>query len=108
MGTDRFILVLTTAGSEPQAQEIGRALVERRLAACVNVLAPACSIYRWEGRVVEEEERLLLIKTTERRFEAVRLAIHELHSYQVPEVIALPIQGGDATYLAWLTESVAE
>ncbi len=106
MSTDRFLLVLTTAGSEPQALEIGRALVERRLAACVNVLAAGCSIYRWQGRLVEEEERLLVIKTTERRFEDVRCAIRELHSYEVPEVIALPFEGGDATYLAWLAESV--
>jgi len=102
----QFLIVLTTAGSEPQGREIARALVERGLAACVSVLGPACSVYRWQGRVVEEEERLLVIKTSAGRFEAVRAAIRELHSYEVPEVLALPIERGDPAYLEWLARSV--
>ena len=106
MDDQRYLLVLTTAGSESQAQAIARALVERRLAACVTVLGPACSVYRWDGRIVEEEERPLLIKTTAARFDAVRAAIRELHTYEVPEVLALPIERGDPSYLEWLARSV--
>jgi periplasmic divalent cation tolerance protein len=106
MDDPRFLLVLTTAGSEAQGQEIARALVERELAACVTVLGAACSVYRWEGRVVQEEERPLLIKTTAERFEAVRTAIRELHTYEVPEVIALSVERGDAAYLEWIARSV--
>jgi len=106
MDDQRFFLVLTTAGSESQGQAIARALVERRLAACVTVLGSACSVYRWDGRIVEEEERPLLIKTTAERFEAVRATIRELHTYEVPEVLALPIERGDPAYLEWLARSV--
>ncbi len=106
MTDQRFLLVLTTAGSESQGQAIARALVERRLAACVTVLGSACSVYRWDGRIVEEEERPLLIKTTAERFEAVRATIRELHTYEVPEVLALPIERGDPAYLEWLARAV--
>ena len=104
--TERFLLVLTTAGSEEQAVQIARALVERRLAACVNVASLGCSIYRWKGKIEEEEEKLLIVKTSERLFERVREAIHELHSYDVPEVLAIPIRDGDPEYLQWLGESL--
>lgn len=97
-----FRLVLTTAGSEAQAVALARGLVERRLAACVNILAAACSIFRWKGEIVEEEEKILLIKIRAERFEEVRAAIRELHSYEVPEIIAVPIEDGDPDYLAWL------
>jgi periplasmic divalent cation tolerance protein len=104
--TEQFILVLTTAGSEEQAVQIGRGLVERRLAACVNVSSLGCSIYRWQGKIEEEEEKLLIVKTSERLFERVREAIRELHSYEVPEVLAIPIREGDKDYLRWLGESL--
>jgi len=103
--TDRFQLVLTTAGSDEQAESIARALVERRLAACVNI-TPVCSVYRWNGEVTREGERLLFIKTTEGRLPELRAAIRELHTYEVPEVIALPIAAGDPDYMRWLAESV--
>jgi periplasmic divalent cation tolerance protein len=103
-----YRLVLTTAGSDEQAVAIARALVERRLAACVNIVATGCSIYRWEGRIEEEEERLLLIKTSRRLFPQVRRAIREQHTYDVPEVLSLPIDDGDSDYLAWLRDSLAE
>jgi len=105
---ERPLVVLTTAGSEEQAAAIARGLVERRLAACVTVLPTNCSVYRWQGELVEEEEKLLLVKTAERLFSRVRDAIRELHSYEVPEVLALPVADGDPTYLRWLAESVAE
>ena len=102
-----YRLVLTAAGSEEQARTLARELVERRLAACVNVVGPACSVYRWKGKVVQEEERLLLIKTTVERYAELAKAIRELHTYDVPELLSLPIDDGDAAYLDWLSASVA-
>ena len=82
-------------------------LVERRLAACVNEIgAPVRSVYRWKGKVETAEEFLLVIKTTKRRFAALRAAIVELHSYDVPEIIALPVVEGSRAYLDWIAGSV--
>jgi periplasmic divalent cation tolerance protein len=103
--TDK-ILVFTTASSKDEARKIGRTLVERQLAACVNIVPQVGSIYRWEGEVEEAEEWLLVIKTTRSAFERVRDAINELHSYDVPECIAVPIESGSMEYLNWLGESV--
>jgi periplasmic divalent cation tolerance protein len=103
--TDK-ILVLTTASSKEEARKIGRALVERVLAACVNVVPQVASIYRWEGEVEEAEEWLLIVKTTTGAFERVRDAIQELHSYDVPECICVSVEGGSAEYLNWVGESV--
>jgi periplasmic divalent cation tolerance protein len=103
--TDK-ILVLTSAGSKDEARKIGRALVERLLAACVNIVPQVGSIYRWEGEVEEAEEWLLIVKTTRAAFERVRDAINELHSYDLPECIAVSIESGSIAYLAWLGESV--
>lgn len=103
--TDK-ILVLSTASSKDEARKLGRALVERLLTACVNIVPQVGSIYRWEGEVEEAEEWLLIIKTTRSAFERVRDAIKELHSYEVPECIAVPIESGSMEYLNWLGESV--
>jgi periplasmic divalent cation tolerance protein len=99
-------LVLTTAGSKEEARKIARTLVERRLAACVNVVPQIESVYRWQGNIEEAEEWLLLIKTTSAAFERVRDAIKELHSYELPECISLAIDGGSSGYLEWLRNSV--
>jgi periplasmic divalent cation tolerance protein len=99
-------LVLTTAGSEEEARKIARALVEQNLAACVNIIPRINSIYRWQGKVEEAEEWLLLIKTTKSAFEKLRDAIQELHSYELPECICLSIEDGSAGYLAWIGEAV--
>ena len=99
-------LVLTTAGSGEEAQRIARVLVERRLAACVNIVPRIESIYRWKEKVEQAEEWLLIIKTTTSAFEHVRDAIKELHSYELAECICVDIEGGSAKYLKWLGESV--
>jgi len=105
--TDK-IVVLVTCGSAREAERIGRALVESRHAACANVLrAPVKSIYRWKGRVESAREHLVLLKTSRRRFRAIEREIRRLHSYDVPEIIALPIQEGHLPYLKWISESVA-
>src|SRR5271168_5645176 len=103
--TDKRI-VLCTAGSEEEARKIARHLVERQLAACVNIVAGIESVYRWQGKIESSREWLLLIKTTAERFLAVRDAIRELHSYEVPECIAINIEEGSAEYLEWLTDSM--
>jgi periplasmic divalent cation tolerance protein len=103
--TDKRI-VLSTAGSEEEARKIAQALVERRLAACVNIVGPIHSIYRWKGAVESAPEHLLIIKTTESAFPHVRDAIRELHSYELPECVMLTIEAGSEEYLKWITESV--
>ena len=104
--TRDYRIVLCTAGSEAQAAEIARALVERRLAACVNVVGSISSTYRWQGKVVVDGESLLIIKTDASRFEALRVAVREMHTYETPELIAFAVTDGDPDYLAWLGESL--
>jgi periplasmic divalent cation tolerance protein len=99
-----YVVILVTAGSESEAETIARVLVEERLAACVNVINPIRSLYRWEGKVTDDREWLLLIKTRAERFSAVEARVKTLHSYQVPEVIALPIVAGAEAYLGWLRD----
>jgi periplasmic divalent cation tolerance protein len=96
------LVVLVTAPSPEQAAELARALVEERLAACGNVVPAIRSIYRWEGKVHDDAEALLVLKTTSGRFEALRERVIALHPYDVPEVLALPVAAGSAPYLAWL------
>jgi len=101
------IVVLVTCGSLEEGKRIGRALVEARLAACVNVLGtPIESIYRWKGKIDTATEFLLLIKSSRERFAALQDAVKRLHSYAIPEIIALPIEKGSRDYLAWLKDSV--
>ena len=102
--TDKRI-VLVTCSSEEEASRIARAVVTAHLAACVNILeSPVRSIYRWKGRVETAMEHLLVIKTRRARLAALEAAIKRLHSYQTPEIIALPIAEGSRKYLAWLDE----
>jgi periplasmic divalent cation tolerance protein len=100
--TDRFQLVLTTAGSDEQAEMLARALVDGRLAACVSIVHNVCSVYRWQDEVRREEEKLLLIKTASELVPELSARIRELHTYEVPEILAIPIGDGDPDYLAWL------
>lgn len=104
--TDK-IVVLSTCASEDEAGQLARTLVERRLAACVNVIPHMRSYYRWEGNLENAEECLLVIKSTRERFAALRSVLETAHSYEVPEVIALPVLDGSENYLNWLDASLA-
>ncbi len=97
-------VVLSTAPKEEEAVRIARSLVEEGLVACVNVVPGVRSIYRWEGEVHDDAEHLMIMKTTSGRRDAVVARIKELHSYTCPEVIALPVVGGSADYLAWVQD----
>jgi periplasmic divalent cation tolerance protein len=103
----QMCLVLTTAGSQEEAKKIAHALVERRLAACVNIVPQIESVYRWQGKVESATERLLVIKTQASAFEQVRGAIKELHSYDLPECIMLEVSTGSKEYLDWIAESTS-
>ncbi len=98
------IVVLVTASSEEEAARIGRALVEGGLAACANVLPRIRSIFRWEGKVSEEQESLMVVKSRSDLFDDLARTVKSLHSYQVPEIIAVPIAHGSPEYLAWIHE----
>lgn len=99
--TDK-IVVLSTAASAEEAEKIARRLVEERLAACVSVIREIRSFYRWQGKIEDAAEWLLVIKSSRERFDALRTAVEKLHSYDVPEVIALPVVEGARNYLNWL------
>jgi periplasmic divalent cation tolerance protein len=100
------VLVLSTVGSAEDAQRVATGLVEQGLAACVNIVPGISSVYRWKGAVERASEVLLLIKTRSERFEAVRQALVALHPYELPEIVALPLEAGHAPYLAWLDDGV--
>ncbi len=100
--TDKFV-ILVTCGSTAEAKRIASAVVEARLAACVNILpGSVTSIYRWKGKVETAQERLLLIKTSRKHLAKLQQAVERLHSYEVPEFIALPVAAGSRKYLAWM------
>jgi periplasmic divalent cation tolerance protein len=105
--TDK-IVVLNTCSSTEEAQRIARGLVEKRLAACVSVLPAVRSIYRWKDAIEEEDEVLLVIKSSRALFDRLRSEIVRLHSYEVPEIIAVPIVDGSEAYLTWLDRELAE
>jgi periplasmic divalent cation tolerance protein len=104
--TDK-IVVLSTCASAEEAQRVARGLVEKRLAACVNVIPGVRSVYRWKDAIEDEEEVLLLIKTSRALLEELREEIERLHSYEVPEVIALSVVDGSERYLAWMSRELA-
>jgi periplasmic divalent cation tolerance protein len=101
-----FRLVLVTCGSLPEARKIARAVVEKHLAACVNIhTSPIESIYRWKGKIEGAREHLLLVKTTTKRLRALEREVLRLHSYETPEFLVLPISAGSRAYLRWLGQN---
>ena len=106
MDHDEICIALTTAGSADEAQKIARMLVERRLAACVNILPGVRSVYRWQGAVEETGEAMLVIKTSRGLADAVQAALREAQSYDLPEFLLLSVDGGGAEYMAWLRDGL--
>jgi periplasmic divalent cation tolerance protein len=102
------LVVLVTTASKDQAVTIANALVSERLAACVNIIERIESVYRWEGKIVQDSESLLVIKTTDGRYDDLERRVKQLHSYSTPEVIAIKIERGSSEYLRWIEESVRQ
>ena len=100
---DSYLMVKTTTDAREDAERLARGLVEQRLAACVQVLGPISSTYRWEGAVETAEEWLCLVKTTGARFEALAAHVEANHGYETPELTAVPVSRGSAAYLAWVS-----
>ena len=103
--TDK-IVVLVTAGSVRECKRIAKHLLEEQLIACANVVPMVHSVYRWKGKITDEKECLMLLKTSRESFPSLQKEVEKLHSYSVPEVIALPIVDGSPNYLSWLVESL--
>lgn len=101
-----YVQVLTTVASEAEAERIASALVELRLAACVQTVGPITSRYRWQGKIEQAEEWQCLAKTEASRYQEVEDAIRELHSYEEPEILAIPVLAGSQGYLSWISESL--
>lgn len=104
----RALLVMTTVPDEAAARKLARVLVERRLAACIHLLPPICAVYRWQNAIEEAVEVPVHIKSVQGRYVELEAAIRELHPYEVPEIVAVPIAAGLQTYLDWLGEQVAD
>lgn len=98
------VIVLTTVGNAQAGEAIARAVVEERLAACCTISGPMTSIYRWQGEVTTDSEQQLVIKTTADRLEALRVRVHQLHPYEVPEFLVLPVSEGSPAYLDWVRQ----
>ncbi len=103
--TDK-VVIMVTAASRRECRKIARHLVEEKLAACVNITQAIESIYRWEGKLADEKEFVMLIKSTRELFPEIKAAIAKLHSYHAPEIICLPIIDGSRNYLQWVADSV--
>jgi periplasmic divalent cation tolerance protein len=99
-----YVIVLTTIGAATDGAALARTLVGERLVACVNVLAPMTSVYRWKDKVEQDSEQQLVMKTTAARVDALRSRLGELHPYEVPEFLVIPIESGSPTYLSWLRD----
>jgi periplasmic divalent cation tolerance protein len=102
----RAIVVVTTVGTEDQANLIARELIARRQAACVNALPGVRSTYRWKGTICTDGEMMLVVKTLEEEFDGVAATIRELHSYELPEILSFPVERGDPEFLEWVAASV--
>ncbi|MBN9697412.1 MAG: divalent-cation tolerance protein CutA [Zoogloea sp.] len=105
---DDILLVLTNLPDADSAGRVARLLIEQRLAACVNVLAPCTSVYRWQGALETASELPLLIKTTRAAYPALQATLREAHPYELPEIVAIPVQEGLPDYLAWVAAETAD
>ncbi len=103
---EKITLIMTSVGTEQQAVEISEELITRRLATCVNIVPCLRSIYRWKGKVCEDTEYLLLIKTPEKFFDEVSAAIREFHSYELPEILAMPVTAAETNFHKWVLQMV--
>jgi len=103
---EEITVVMTSVGTEQQAVEISEELIARRLATCVNIVPCLRSIYRWKGKICEDTEYLLLIKTPKRLFERVSAAIREFHSYELPEILAIPVSAAEESFHRWVLQMV--
>ncbi len=99
-----YIVIYITTGSVNEAKKIGRALVEEKLAACSNIIFPIRSIYSWQEKICDDKEALMVLKTKKKLFKQIVKRVEELHSYDVPEIIAIPIIDGSSNYLSWINE----
>lgn len=107
VATGEYIVALTTLGNRAQAGELVRRLVDERLIACGTILPGATSVYRWRGKVTEEEEVVVLLKTRKRRWTMLKAAVEAHHPYETPELLALPVTAGLERYLDWITSETA-
>lgn len=101
----KAVAIVTTVGSEDEANRIAQEIVSRRQAACVNILTGVRSVYRWKGTICRDSEYLLIVKTLQAEYDAVSDTIRELHSYELPEILSFAIAEGDAEFLGWIAES---
>ena len=108
INNERVVFVYTTHPSVVEAERIGRELVERRLCACVNILPGMVSLYRWQGAIERGEEAVMIIKTRASLAEAVRAAVKEMHSYETPAILVIPLESVDSSYLEWMFAETAE
>ncbi|MEK6766568.1 MAG: divalent-cation tolerance protein CutA [Planctomycetota bacterium] len=99
-----YIVIYITTRSVNEAKKIGRALVEEKLAACSNIISPIRSIYSWQGKICDDNEALMILKTKKKLFKQIVARVEKLHSYDVPEIIAMPIIEGSSKYLSWLNK----
>jgi periplasmic divalent cation tolerance protein len=106
MTTNDLVLILTTAPDDEHAETLARMLVEERLAACVNLLGPMVSIYRWKAAVQRDVERQVVIKTTRARVPAIEARLRQVHTYELPEFLVVPVERGSDDYVEWITQMV--
>ena len=102
------LVVVTTVGTEEEANRLARELVARRHSCCVNILPIQRSVYRWQGEICEDSEFMLLVKTLEEEYEKVEAAIQELHSYELPEILAFNVRRGEEGFLHWITACLSK
>jgi len=102
---EQAVVIFVTFSSSAEAVKIGRTLVQERLAACVNIVSGVRSIYRWQGKICDEREALMVLKSRSGKLQRIIRRVRSLHSYSVPEIIALPILGGSKEYLSWIRKA---